>query len=1143
MTVWGDKFMTQGRLFSGIFALAMCCSCENSMETLFTRLDSDRSGIDFENIVEETPAINILTYEYTYNGGGVAAGDFNNDGLCDLYFSGNSVSNRLYINKGDLKFKDVTENAGVGGRNLWKTGVAAADVNADGWLDLYVCYSGPDSTYNLSNQLFINNGVDDGGEPTFTESAAAYGLDAANTFSTQSSFLDYDRDGDIDMFLINHGNHFYSPFTNTNLLRNMRHPQFGNRLYRNEMVSDGKGGNKPHFVEVSKEAGIHGGGINFGLGVSISDVNTDGWPDIFVTNDYEEQDFLYINNGDGTFRDGTKKSFGHLSRNGMGTDIADYNNDGLPDLMEVDMWPEDNFRQKLLKGPDDFSRYNLMVDSGFHYQQMRNTLQMNSGVDENGNPVFCEIGQLAGVSSTDWSWAPLFTDANNDGLKDLFVTNGYLRDFTSMDFLKFTVAEARAKANAEGKEMELYQLVGKMPSTKTSDYIFRNNGDMTFSDHSAEWGIQVPNLSFGASYADLDNDGDQELIVNNTNEKATIWINHARDQMQNNYLQLSLQGPKTNPFGVGSKVVIETDMLQVQEQYLSRGFQSSVDPVLHFGVGKTDTVRTLSVTWPDGKITTVDKVPANQRLVIKYSDAVSTPGNGNPPKHRKFLTEITPRWKGNFVHKENNYNDYDVQPLLPYMLSRLGPALASADVNGDGFDDFFVGGASGQSGELFMSDGHGKFVQSTSAPWKADAICEDTGAIFFDADGDNDSDLFVVSGGNEFAVGSPELDDRLYINDKGNFTKAPTGSIVADHASGSCVIAADYDGDGDEDLYVGGRVLPGSFPESTPGAILRNDSDKKDGHIRFTVATNEVNSDLRQPGMVTDAVWTDFDNDGATDLVIVGDWMPVRMFRNAQGKFHEVQSPELKNSTGLWRRIVPADIDNDGDIDFVLGNAGSNLPWKASALEPLALVYGDFNGDSRLDPIMTSFSAGKQYPVASRDEMLLQMTSLRKKFKNYNTYAQATVEDILDSALLRKAEKLNVQNLNSSILVNVGNGNFKLESLPLAAQISSVAAILVSDFDENGTTDLLLAGNFFPYRTQYGPSDASNGLLLSGDGKGKFVPVSFSESGFCARGDVRGMVALRGDGRTIIAVARNSDSVSVYEYSKKNNNRQVAKSH
>ena len=1082
----------------------------------------------------ESSAVNIMSYEYTYNGGGVAAGDFNNDGWCDLYFTGNTVSNRLYLNLGDLKFKDITEKAGVQGRDLWKTGVTAADVNADGWLDLYVCYSGPEANQSLSNQLFINNHCDKGGEPTFTERAKEYGLDAPGTYSTQASFFDYDNDGDLDMFLINHGNHFYSPFINTNQLRNMRHPQFGNRLYRNDAIAGDSVKTKNVFTEVSQEAGIHGGGINFSLGVSVSDVNGDGWTDIYVTNDYEEQDFLYINNGDGTFKDCTKKSFGHFSRNGMGTDIADFNNDGRPDLMEVDMWPEDNFRQKLLKGPDDHNRYALMVDSGFHYQQMRNTLQMNAGVGQDGVAIFCEIGQLAGVSATDWSWAPLFADVDNDGFKDIFVTNGYLRDFTSMDFLKYTVEDARKKAQEQGTELQLYELVSKMPSTKTSDYLFRNNGDLTFSNNSKEWGVDLPNLSFGAAYADLDNDGDLELITNNTNEPATVWQNHGGETNSNNYLQIQLKGPVGNPFGVGAKVFVETGKsIQVQEQFLTRGYQSSVDPILHFGLGKNKTAEKIRVIWPDGKQSTFANVNSNQLIELPYSSA--SPGDSNDSKKNlfssRFFQDVSKESKIEFIHHENNFIDFDREPLIPYQLSRLGPALAKGDVNSDGFDDFYVGGASGQSGQLYRGDGQGHFALADQGPWVEDSAKEDTGATFFDADGDGDLDLFVVSGGNEFPMGSEMLDDRLYINQgKGEFNKAPVGSTIPDHASGSCVAAADYDKDGDMDLFVGGRLLPGSFPRTTPGAILRNETNSLSHEIKFTVATKEVNPDLREPGMVTDALWTDFNGDSWPDLMVVGNWMPVRLFENQKGNLVEVQNQSLENTWGLWNRIASFDFDEDGDTDYVLGNAGSNLPWKVSEKEPLTLYYADFNDDGRIDPVICYSSQGKKYPVASRDEMLIQLNSLRKKFTTYSHYANATIEDIFDKAALDSSPKLKVQTVQSAVLENLGAGSFNISPLPLLTQISSVNGILTEDFNQDGLIDILLAGNFYPYRTQYGRSDSSLGLLLLGNGKGNFDPVPWDQSGFFAVGDVRNMVLVNGKpGRKFILLARNNDQMSLID--------------
>ncbi len=1105
-------------------------SCRTDERTLFTTLQPSASGVEFVNKVEETPEINILSYEYTYNGGGVAAADFNNDGLCDLYFTGNAVSNKLYINRGDLKFEDVTEQSGTGGRAQWKTGVTAVDVNGDGWMDIYVCYSGPDTTYNLSNQLFINNGGTKGQIPTFTESAVAYGLDAQATFSTQSAFFDYDKDGDLDMFLINHGNEFFSPFINTNTLRNLRHPNFGNRLYRNEMIVDSKSGTSPgkYYTEVSSEAGIHGGGINFALGVSISDFNNDGWPDIFVTNDYEEQDFLYINNADGTFRDMTKKSLSHFSRNGMGSDAADFNNDGLIDLVEVDMWPEDNYRQKLLKGPDDYHRYNLMVDSGFHYQQMRNTLQLNAGIDDEGTPIFCEIGQLAGISSTDWSWAPLFADFDNDGFLDLYVSNGYLRDFTSMDFLKYTVEEERKKSKQEGKELNLYQLVSKMSSTKTPDYVFRNNGDLTFADVSKEWGVGKENLSFGMAYADLDNDGDLDIILNNTNEPATILVNNSRKMNTNGFVRAALQGPASNPFGVGAKVTLKTSTgTQTREQFLSRGFQSSIDHIIHFGTAKDDKVD-ITVEWPDGLVTTKENVPVNELVEIRYSDAQKAERPGIHAK--KLFDDVTTQMGVDFQHVENKYDDFDHELLLPYKLSRMGPPLAKGDVNGDGWDDFYVGSATGYQSELYLSSPQGIF-RKISGPWYQDKEKEDTGATFLDVDGDGDLDLFVVSGGTEFQQGSAQLDDRLYLNDgTGKFSAAPEGAMIADHSSGSCVAAGDVDNDGDLDLFVGGRIQPGQFPLPGPGAVLINNGNTGNDPI-FRVATKEINEQLRTPGMVTDALWYDFNNDGWKDMIVVGDWMNVMVFQNSNGRLSKLELPELEKSGGLWRSIFPFDFDGDGDIDFILGNAGLNLPWKASSDQPLTIYYDDFNNDGKLDPIMTSFIQGVEYPVASRDELLGQIASLRKKFTTYDSYGRATLKDVLEIDQIEKSSKVFVHTLQSSVLENLGNSGFKLVPLPIEAQLSAVNAITSGDFNGDGKEDLILAGNFYPFRTQVGPSDAGMGVMLSGRGQGTYDVETFRTTGLDLSGDVRSMVLLDGKEGKLLVVARNNAPVSVFQLS------------
>jgi hypothetical protein len=1100
-----------GKLLSAwLITILLLVACKNSTQTtssLFTKLSSSHSGVVFENTIVEDEKINILSYEYTYNGGGVAAADFNNDGWCDLYFVGNAVSNRLYLNRKNLQFQDATEASQTSGRPLWKTGVAVADVNQDGWLDIYVSYSGPVADSLRSNQLFINQGCNSGGIPTFKDQAKEYGLDAPGTFTTQVSFFDYDQDGDLDLFMINHGNHFYSPFLNTRQLRNTRHPQFGNRLYRNNSIENPS--EISTFTDVSVAAGIHGGGLNFSLGISTCDVNEDGWPDVYVTNDYEEQDFLYLNQHDGTFLEATKESLFHISRNGMGTDIADYNNDGKVDIMTLDMWPEDNYRQKLLKGPDDRHRYKRMVDSGYHHQQMRNTLQLQRGLDEKGIPIFSEIGQLAGVSATDWSWSPLFVDLDNDGWKDLFVTNGYLRDFTSMDFLKFTVEEEKKKAQAAGKELKLDEVVKKMTSTKTSDYVFRNNRNLTFSNTTKEWGLQSLNLSFGSTYADLDNDGDLELITNNTNEESTIWENHSSTITSNHFIRIRLLGNNKNRLGIGAKIKVYTNGgLQIQEQSISRGYQSSVEPTLHFGIGSSLKADSISVIWPDGKLSQLKEILPNQTIDVDYTNAQPVNNSNNRTQNYPYFEDVTKSSNVNWKHNENEFEDYDYEPLLPYRLSRLGPPLAVGDVNKDGEDDFYHGGAAGQSGRLFIADGKGAFLFYQNQPWEKDSASEDAGSVFFDADGDADLDLFVVSGGNEYPKGSPELQDRLYINlGNGKFFKAEAEAIIKEQLSGSCVVAADYDKDGDIDLYVGGRITPRNFPITAPGAVLENVTEKTARKIKFRVATQDVNPLLREPGMVTDAIWSDYNNDTWPDLILVGDWMPIRIFRNEKGKLNEVKDSTLHNSTGLWKRIEETDLDNDGDKDYIIGNAGINFPFKATTEEPLFLYYDDFNKDGKIDPIIASYNRGKLFPIASRDELLGQLPSLRKRFLNYDSYSKSELKDIFTENQLSQAKKINVKTLSSSILINVGNGKFDLIPLPTEAQFSSVDGIVISDFDSDGVKDLFMTGNSFSIRSSIGPSDSNIGLLLKGH-QGFFIQPSGISKNIFVSGDVKNMKIL-----------------------------------
>jgi hypothetical protein len=765
-----------------------------------------------------------------------------------------------------------------------------------------------------------------------------------------------------------------------------------------------------------------------------------------------------------------------------------------------------------------------MLDSGFLHQQMRNTLQVSGGINQNGVPVFSEVGQLAGVSATDWSWAPLFADLDNDGLKDLFITNGYLRDFTSMDFLKFTVENARAEARKNGVELNVFQLVSQMASTQTKNYVFKNNGDLTFVNKTTDWGLAIPNLSFGSTYADLDNDGDLELITNNTNQPATIWKNNSESFASNNYLAIELQGSKKNPTGIGAKVWIESEgQLLLAEQYLTRGYQSAVTPVLHFGLGKATQVH-VKVVWPDGKISTQANVTSNQKIKISYqnSQVVSvTEGNSTP-----LFEDITKQSDIDFKHIENKFVDFDREPLLLYQLSRMGPALAHADVNGDSIEDFFVGGAIGQSGSLYLGKGNGQFAMADAQPWQADALQEDISAVFFDVDSDGDADLFVVSGGNEYQTGSHLLDDRLYVNQgKGKFVKVSVG-LVADHANGSCVTVADYDRDGDLDLFVGGASQPGNFPFVSPGAILKNETDRKTGKISFVVTTPEVNPDLRLTGIVTDAVWTDINNDQWPDLMVVGEWMPIRLFENRNGKLIEVKNATLEQTHGLWSRVVATDLDQDGDIDFVIGNAGLNLPWKVSDAAPLHLYYEDFDGDGKTDPLLFYTQQDKLYPVASRDEMLRQLPALKKKFTSYAAYGNATLTEILTSQQIAQAKQLKITALASGVLKNLGNSKFEFRLLPTAAQLSAVRAIEVADFTNDGQLDILLAGNFYPFNTQYGPADAGKGLLLAGN-DGSFQPVH-AKHGFYAAGDVRNMKMLAGRNSKFIVVGRNDDSISIF---------------
>lgn len=1075
--------------------LLLFVSCKNSGNKLtqFVEILPSQSHITFRNDIKEDEHYNILTYEYLYNGGGVAVGDLNNDGLADIMLTGNMVPNKLYLNKGNFHFEDVTEKAGVQGRSKWKTGVVMADVNGDGLLDIYVCYSGPGTDAQRSNELYINNGMQKG-IPSFIECAKKYGLDAPGTYTTTTAFFDMDNDGDLDMFMVNHGDMFYNPFFNTNKLRLQRHPKFGNRLYRND------GG---VFTDISEQAHIDGSGLNFGLSVAISDINNDGWPDIYVTNDYDERDFLYLNNHNGTFREVLAKAAGHISQFAMGSDISDYNNDGKPDVMVLDMLPEDNHRQKLLKGPDTYDRYNMRVEYGFHHQQMRNTLQLNNGNDSSGIPIFSEVGQMAGVYSTDWSWAPLFCDFDNDGWKDLFISNGILRDMTNLDFVKYTSGYT-ADASKLSDPAEMWKVVKGMPSTKLTNYLFKNNHQLGFTNQTTDWGLTKKSVSNGATYADLDNDGYPDLVINNLNDDATIYRNNGARLKPAKYLRVKLKGAGKNTFGIGAKVHVQTaHSSQVQEEYLSKGFQSSVDPVMHFGLATDSIIWSITVNWPGGKVSVIKNIKADTLLVIDEKDASA--GSTNKELQEPMFKNITASSGINFTDHPSKFVDFKISPLLPYQLSKTGPCLAKADVNGDGLEDVFIGASAADASILYLQTADGKFIIAANQPWAADKNITTTDALFFDADGDGDKDLYLVSGGADYPINSPYYQDRVFENDgHGNFKKL-VNALPDETVSGGCARAADINKDGLPDIFVGGRVKPGFFPAPPESFILKNKS--KPGNIRFEKDNAQTDTLLMHPGMVTDAAWFDIDKDGWQDLVVVGEFMSVTIFKNNNGRLvNATKKYGLANTQGWYHRILTADFDNDGDSDMIIGNMGSNMPLKASEKEPVSITYADFYGNGITDPILCYYNKGKSYPYYSRDEIASQVPSLQKKILHYADYADAQLSDLFNKEQLDNAKTVTINNTLSIYLEHQNNKKFIIKPLPAYTQLSVLNGLITAGINNDGYEDVIAAGNFYPFRVEFGPLDAGTGLVLHGNGGGNFTPLTYAQTGLCLQGDVRNII-------------------------------------
>ncbi len=1067
--------------------------------TLFSSLSSSQTGITFINQLKETPQFNIITYEYFYNGGGVALGDFNNDGLTDIYLTANMMPNKLYLNKGNWQFEDITLKAGVAGKPGWKTGVSIADVNGDGYLDIYVCYSGPFDRKHRTNQLFINNG-----NLTFTEKAEQMGV-ADSGYSTQAVFFDYDRDGDLDLFVINHNNKNLRNF-DAAFVKKMVDADAGDRLYRN----DGD-----HFTDVTLQAGIISNPLGYGLGVSVSDVNNDGWPDLYVTNDYVEEDYLYINNKNGTFTEKIKDELGHLSNFSMGVDIADINNDGLPDIFTLDMLPADNKRQKQIYTPDNFELYNNAVQNGFYHQLMRNMLQVN-----NGDNTFSETGQLSGVYCTDWSWACLFADFDNDGYKDLFVTNGYGRDMTNRDFVKF-YADQRLKYLKGENDERMFGMLQSIPVSPLHNYIFKNNGNLKFGDSSLNWGFDQNDLSQGAAYADLDNDGDLDLVINRLNAPAALYRNMLMEnQHQQHYLRVNLHMDGKNRLALGAKVFVYTPAgNSMIENYPVHGFQSSMQSALHFGLA-SPRVDSIVVQWPDGDMQTIHEgIHADSEINISYvkSGKAFLPFNDTVHVFKKSAATIP------FHFSDVETNDFKTQPLMPNMISYNGPRYIKADVNGDGLDDLFVCGGDGNGRELLIQQKDGSFSVSDKKVFEENADAVDADAIFFDADNDGDPDLYIVGGGYHFSPGAPELQDRLYINVNGSF-HYEKNKLPVETSSGSCVRATDIDGDGDLDLFVGGRVVPGRYPEPPESFILIND-----GKGNFINATADIAPELKYIGMVTDAAWVDLNKDGKNDLVICGEWMGILVFENENGKLVNKTGKYFTDPLkGWWNRLCFADVDGDGDMDLIAGNWGTNSAIYAKNDQPVTLYYDDFDDNGSIDPLMCYYIKGKSWPMASRDEITDQMVNLRKKFPTYDSYSEATINDILSPEQIKNAKGLSANHFETSFFENK-NGVFVYKPLPVQANYAPVYAIDVDDYDHDGKADILLAGNIEHTKVRTGRMDANYGIMLRGNGKCDFTYVPQTKSGLCVKGCVRDMVKLNTNNGRLLVFAVCNNNPAVYQ--------------